>query len=131
MKSKDVFPAVFGRHAAAYRDRILPPVERGEARGRLLAIDLLRLRSGERVLDLACGPGTLTPHLATAVGPRGLVVAADMAEGMLRLAREGAPPSVAVALMDAEHLGLRAAALDAAVCGHGFQFFPNLGSALL
>ena len=25
MKSKDVFRAVFGRHGAAYRDRILPP----------------------------------------------------------------------------------------------------------
>ena len=131
MKSKDVFPAVFGRHAAAYRDRILPPVERGEARGRLLAIDLLHLRAGERVLDLACGPGTLTPHLAAAVGPEGIVLAADLAEGMLRLAREGAPPNVAVALMDAEHLGLCDGALDAVICGHGFQFFPDLGGVLL
>jgi SAM-dependent methyltransferase len=131
MKSKDVFPAVFGRHAAAYRDRILPPFQRGEARGRLLAIELLRLRAGECVLDLACGPGTLTHHLAGVVGPGGLVLAADLAEGMVRLAREGAPANVAVALMDAEHLGVRDAALDAAICGHGFQFFPDLGSALL
>jgi SAM-dependent methyltransferase len=131
MKSKDVFPAVFSRHAVAYRDRILPPFERGEARGRLLAIDLLRLGGGERVLDLACGPGTLTRQLAGAVGPGGLVLAADLAVGMLRLAREGAPPNVAVVLMDGEHLGVRDAALDAAVCGHGFHFFPDLGGALL
>jgi SAM-dependent methyltransferase len=131
MKSKDVFPAVFGRHAAAYRDRIVPPVERGEAGGRLLAVDLLRLHAGERVLDLACGPGTLTQHLAGAVGPRGLVLAADLAEGMLHLAREGAPPNVAVALMDAEHLGVRDGALDAVFCGHGFQFFPDLSGALV
>ncbi|MBJ7598916.1 MAG: hypothetical protein DLM67_16295 [Candidatus Nephthysia bennettiae] len=131
MKSKDVFPAVFGRHAEAYRDRIRPPFERGEARGRLLAIDLLGLRPGERVLDLACGPGTLTHRVAGAVGPGGLVMAVDLAEGMVRLAREGAPANVAVALMDADHLGLRGAAVDAAICGHGFQFFPDLGSVLL
>ena len=82
------------------------------------------------MLDLACGPGTLTPHLAGAVGPEGLVLAVDLAEGMLKLAREGAPPNVAVALMDAELLGMRGAALDAALCGHGFQFFPDLSSVL-
>lgn len=131
MKSKEVFPAVFSRHAAAYRDRILPPFQRGEARGRLRAIELLELRPGQRVLDLACGPGTLTHRLADAVGPEGLVLAADLAEGMLRLAREGAPASVAAILMDAEHLGLRDGALDAAVCGHGFQFFPDLAVALV
>jgi ubiquinone/menaquinone biosynthesis C-methylase UbiE len=130
VKAKDVFPAVFSRHAAAYRDRILPPFQRGEARGRLRVIEFLRLHRGERVLDLACGPGTLTVQLAEAVDPDGLVVATDLAEGMLRLAREGAPPNVSVALMDAERLGLRPQAFDAVACGHGLQFLPDLRAAL-
>lgn len=130
MKAKDVFPAVFSRHAAAYRDRITPPLQRGEARGRLRTIELLRLQAGERVLDLACGPGTLTHRLAAAVGDRGLVVATDLARGMLRLAREGAPAQVAVVLMDAERLGLGGQTFDAVACGHGLQFLPDLGSAL-
>jgi ubiquinone/menaquinone biosynthesis C-methylase UbiE len=130
VKAKVVFPAVFSRHAAAYRDRITPPLQRGEAKGRLRVIALLGLERGQRVLDLASGPGTLTGGLAEAVGPEGSVVAADMAEGMLRLAREAAPANVSVVLMDAERLGLRAAAFDAVACGHGLQFLPDLGVAL-
>jgi SAM-dependent methyltransferase len=130
VKAKEVFPKVFSRHAAAYRDRIVTPLQRGEARGRLLTIELLRLRRGERVLDLASGPGTLTYRLAESVGSEGTVVAADLAEGMLRLAREAAPANVAVALMDSERLGLRDEAFDAAACGHGLQFCPDLAAAL-
>jgi ubiquinone/menaquinone biosynthesis C-methylase UbiE len=130
VKAKEVFPAVFSRHAAAYRDRVMAPLRREEARGRLLVIELLWLRPGERALDLACGPGTLTFRLAAAVGADGLVVAADLAEGMLRLAHEAAPPQVALVRMDSEQLGFQAAAFDAVACGHGLQFCPDLRLAL-
>jgi ubiquinone/menaquinone biosynthesis C-methylase UbiE len=130
LRAKEVFPAVFSRHAAAYRDRVMAPLRREEARGRLLVIELLWLRPGERALDLACGPGTLTFRLAAAVGADGLVVAADLAEGMLRLAHEAAPPQVALVRMDSEQLGFQAAAFDAVACGHGLQFCPDLRLAL-
>jgi ubiquinone/menaquinone biosynthesis C-methylase UbiE len=130
VKAKEVFPAVFSRHAAAYRERVMAPLRREEARGRLLVIELLRLRRGERALDLACGPGTLTYLLAAAVGSEGQVVAADLAEGMLRLAREDAPAQVALVRMDSEQLGFQAAAFDAVACGHGLQFCPDLRRAL-
>jgi ubiquinone/menaquinone biosynthesis C-methylase UbiE len=130
MKARDVFPGVFSRHAAAYRDRLVTPMATGEARGRLLVLELLAVRPGERVLDVACGPGTLTYPLADAAGSKGLVVGTDLAEGMLRLAREDAPASVVLARMDSERLGLRDAAFDAVACGHGLQFCPDLGAAL-
>ncbi len=74
MKAKQLYPGVFSRHAAAYRERHLEI----ESRGRLRAVELLDLQAGELVLDLACGPGNVSRMLLRA-GVR--VVAVDMAPG--------------------------------------------------
>ena len=42
--------------------------------------------SGERALDVGCGPGYLTRELAMAVGPRGEVIGVDLSEPMLGMA---------------------------------------------
>ena len=67
MKSKDLYPAIFSRHAEAYEQRLEQIMERGEARGRQRAIDFLEAKPGMRVLDLACGPGNLTARVAPLV----------------------------------------------------------------
>ena len=41
MKSKELFPAVFSRHALAYQQRPDEIMERGEALGRLRVIELV------------------------------------------------------------------------------------------
>ena len=102
MKSKDLFPAIFSRHAADYKQRLDEIMARGEARGRQRVIDALDVHPGMRVVDLACGPGTLSEPLAQRVAPGGEVVGVDLAPGMI----------------------------DAAACGHGLQFVPDLGRAL-
>ena len=124
--AKEILRGVFSRHAAAYRDRLAAAMARREARGRARLIELLELRPGARVLDLGCGPGTLTPDLAAAAGPRGRVIGVDLAEGMLALAARLAP----VARMDIERLGLRDEAFDAVACGHTLHLCPDLGAAL-
>ena len=129
-RTKDVVPGVFSRHAEAYRDRLLAAVGRGEARGRTRVVELLRPRPGQRVLDVGCGPGVLTLPLAGAVGPEGMVLGVDLAEGMLALARAAAPPHVGLARMDMEALGVRDGAFDAAGAGHSLQFCPDLDRAL-
>jgi SAM-dependent methyltransferase len=48
------------------------------------------LRSGMRVLDVGCGPGTITLGLARAVGPGGTVVGVDIATSQVELARRTA-----------------------------------------
>jgi ubiquinone/menaquinone biosynthesis C-methylase UbiE len=85
-----------------------------------------------RVLDLACGPGTLSYRLAREVSPEGEVVGIDLAPGMIELARREAPPGLPVRfeLMDMENLRFPDASFDAAVCGHGLQFVPDLLRAL-
>ena len=48
---------------------------------------LPRLRPGMRLLDVGCGPGTITMDLADLVGPTGRVTALERTEGALDLAR--------------------------------------------
>src|SRR2546426_10674167 len=87
LKSKDLYPMIFSRHAAAYQQRLEQIMARGEARGRERVITLLRLEPGMHVLDLACGPGTLSRPIATQIGPSGEGVGGDLAGGMNELAR--------------------------------------------
>ncbi len=51
---------------------------------------LHRLSPGMRVLDLGCGPGSITLDLAEAVGPTGQVVGVDFSEDAVAAARENA-----------------------------------------
>jgi ubiquinone/menaquinone biosynthesis C-methylase UbiE len=130
MKSKDLYPAVFSRHASDYARRLEEIMSRGEARGRLRAIELFDARPGMRILDLACGPGTLTRLLAGRVAPGGEVVGVDLAPGMIELARSSAPANARFEVMDMEQLSFPDASFDGAVCGHGLQFAPDLLRAL-
>ena len=130
MKSKDLFPAIFSRHAAAYQQRLDEIMARGEARGRQRVLDLLDVQPGMRVLDLACGPGTLSRPLAAGVAPGGEVVGVDLAPGMIELARARHIPNARFEVMDIERLAFPDAGFDAAACGHGLQFVPNVLRAL-
>ncbi|MFJ6695033.1 class I SAM-dependent methyltransferase [Streptomyces sp. NPDC091272] len=51
---------------------------------------LPHLRAGQRVLDVGCGPGTITADLAELVGPEGHVTGGDHAAGILDRARRTA-----------------------------------------
>ena len=130
MKSKELYPAVFSRHAAEYARRLDETISRGEARGRMRALELIAARPGMRILDLACGPGTLTRLLAAQVAPGGEVVGVDLAGGMIELARASAPANARFEIMDMEQLSFADASFDAAACGHGLQFAPDLVRAL-
>ena len=130
LKSKELFPAVFSRHAAAYQRRIEEIMANGEAHGRLRVIELVDARPGMRVLDLACGPGTLSRRLARDVSPGGEVVGVDLAPGMIELARAAGIPNSRFEVMDIEQLSFADESFDAGVCGHGLQFVPQLPVAL-
>jgi ubiquinone/menaquinone biosynthesis C-methylase UbiE len=83
-----------------------------------------------RVLDLACGPGTLSRRLAIQVSPGGEVVGIDLAPGMIEVARAAQIPNARFEVMDIERLTFADGSFDAAACGHGIQFAPDLAAAL-
>ena len=93
--------------------------------------DRLGLSGGETVLDLACGPGTLTRRLSTAVGPQGLVVASDLSIPMLsRATRAIRSPNVAFLRADAMDLPLRDDTVDAVCCSLCLHLVPDVDTAL-
>ncbi|HEY4844883.1 MAG TPA: methyltransferase domain-containing protein [Candidatus Dormibacteraeota bacterium] len=130
--AKELYPGTFSRHAAAYKRRLDEVMARGEARGRAALIEWLEVMPGKRILDLACGPGTLSYRLAEAVAPDGDVVGIDLAPGMIEVAQRNAPPGLPLRfeLMDMEDLRFPDDCFDAVACGHGFQFAPDLARAL-
>jgi ubiquinone/menaquinone biosynthesis C-methylase UbiE len=130
LKSKELFPPVFSRHALAYQRRLEGIMSRGESAGRTRALEALDARPGMRVLDLACGPGTLSRRLAAKVAPDGEVVGVDLAPGMIQLAQALEIPLTSFQVMDIEQLAFEDRSFDAAVCGHGLQYASDLAQAL-
>jgi ubiquinone/menaquinone biosynthesis C-methylase UbiE len=90
-------------------------------------------RAGERVLDVACGTGSVARHAAPLVGNSGKVIALDVNADMLRVARTLPTPSGAVIEWlqgDATRLELPDGSFDLVLCQQGLQFFPDRAAAL-
>ncbi len=97
-------------------------------------IDELALQPGQRVLELAGGPGTVSMMAARAVSPSGHVIYSDFAEPMVDAARErlqgeGAP-GVEYRVIDAETIDLPDASVDAVACRMGFMLMADPAAAL-
>ena len=74
---------------------------------------LPHLRPGMRVLDVGCGPGTITRDLGALVGPDGEVLGVDSSADVVAQAAEGCElPQVRFAVGDALHLDLPDGAYD-------------------
>lgn len=130
LKSKELFPPVFSRHALAYQRRLEDIMSRGESTGRMRALQQLEAKPGMRIVDLACGPGTMTKRLAAMVSPGGEVVGVDLAPGMVALAQALNIPNARFEIMDIEQLSFEDESFNGALCGHGFQFVPDLPLSL-
>lgn len=92
-------------------------------------LDAVDLRRGERVLDVACGPGVVARRAAGRVLPGGRVVGLDRSELILREARAAAP-AVEWRRGEASRLPFADAAFDVVVCQQGLQLFPDRARAL-
>jgi SAM-dependent methyltransferase len=75
--------------------------------------ELAGVRSGQRVLDVGCGPGALTGELVARVGPEN-VAAADPSESFVAAVR-ARYPGVDVARASAERLPFRDGSFDASL----------------
>jgi SAM-dependent methyltransferase len=100
-----------------------------DARGAALAermLDLARLATGARVLELACGPGGLGIAAAPRVGAVGEVTLSDVSEEMLAIAARRAAAAgaanVRLRRLDLEAIDEPAGAFDAVLCREGLMF---------
>jgi ubiquinone/menaquinone biosynthesis C-methylase UbiE len=99
-----------------------------------LMLDQMKLQSGQAVLDVACGPGTVTRLAALRVGPSGRVTGCDLSPAMLDLARSkiSVRASAPTEYLECPAGSLRVPddAFDLVTCQQGLQFFPDRPAAL-
>lgn len=90
----------------------------------------IRLRPGETVVDVGCGPGNVTIGLADAVGPHGLAVGVDLSAPMLARAAHQARPNMGLIRADATRLPIRDDSVDAACATAVIMLVPEPVDAL-
>jgi SAM-dependent methyltransferase len=90
-------------------------------------IESLEVRAGDRVLELAAGPGSLGASWSQLIGPTGTVVLSDVAPGMVEVARRRNShlKNVEVALVDAASIDRQAGSFDVVACRMGLMFTPE------
>lgn len=94
------------------------------------AMELVALRPGERVLDVATGTGDLAFLEAAAVGPEGQVVGVDSCPAMLDVARKRQRGPVDFQEGDAMDLRFPDASFDVVTIGFGLRNVADRGRAL-
>ena len=97
-------------------------------------LDAARLQPGERVLELACGPGGVGITAAAVVGPSGEVVLSDIAAEMTAIAAERAKDAgltnVTTREVDLERIDYPEASFDAVLCREGLMLVPDPATAV-
>ena len=91
--------------------------------------DAASIGPGQRVLDVACGTGTLTKEIAARVGVEGWAVGVDINEGMLEVASRN-NPEVEWRQGSAESLPFENDSFDAVVCQFALMFFDDRRAAI-
>lgn len=97
---------------------------------RKLAVERLEIGHGSHVLDIGCGPGTLTATFARLVGQNGAVIGIDFDPQMIRLSNERAHRLGLTAwtthqVADCTNLPFRAGAFDACYCERVLQHLSH------
>jgi len=90
-------------------------------------LDRVGLQPGDRVLELAAGPGSLGATWSQLVGPTGSVVVSDIAPGMVDVARRrnSVLGNVETAVIDAGAIDRPDGSFDVVACRMGLMFTPD------
>jgi ubiquinone/menaquinone biosynthesis C-methylase UbiE len=93
-------------------------------------VELAKLQSGQKVLDIATGTGTAAIAIANQVGSTGKIVGIDLAPEMLEQAQQkisaAGIANIELRQEDAEKLSFDDKSFDAAICASGIFFLPDM-----
>jgi SAM-dependent methyltransferase len=116
----------WGRQAGSLRDQAMPVSTR--------MLELAGLQPGQRVLELAAGPGDLGFLAAEQIAPGGLLISSDGAEAMLSVARARAEElgveNVEFRQLELEWIDLPTADVDVILCRWGVMLCVDPAAAL-
>ncbi len=97
-------------------------------------VEMAAIEPGQRVVDVACGPGPITFAAARKVGPEGTVLGTDISDRMVQQASESARlqrfDQVSFLRCDAEAELPGCANFDSALCSLGLMYAPSPRTAL-
>lgn len=109
--------------------RWMPKMAEWYAPATEMMLDLVQIKPGDRVLDIAAGDGDQSLAAAARVGPSGYVLATDLAADLLAIAgqsaREAGFSNVEIRVMDGEHLDLPDGSFDAVICRFALMYFED------
>ena len=102
----------------------------GEDTARRICAPLL---ASARILEIACGTGISTKHIAAAMPPGSELIATDLSADMLSMAQKanGTLPGVRYQEANALDLPFEDDSFDAVVCQFGIMFFPDKTKGML
>jgi len=94
-------------------------------------VELMNLKKGNTVLDIACGTGVVTKKISQAIGKSGHVVGVDTSVTAIKIAKRWNKigSNLDFVNMDAERFNFTAR-FDAITCQYALFFFPNAQRAL-
>ena len=117
---------------AAAWDEHVDYVDEHSAASTATMIERLAIQPGDRVLELAAGPGTLGSHLSDLVGAGGAVVLSDLAPGMVDVARRrnADRPNLTCEVIDASAIAREDDSFDVVLSRMGLMFAPAPDVAL-
>ncbi|MCM3872444.1 MAG: class I SAM-dependent methyltransferase [Pyrinomonadaceae bacterium] len=129
-ESRSKAAATYNAASDVYDDQALSFWDRFGRR----TVERLALQPGASVLDVCSGSGASALAAAERVAPHGRVIAVDLAERLLQLARAKAErrglTNIEFQLADFEELGLPDSSFDAVICVFGIFFVPDMSRAV-
>jgi ubiquinone/menaquinone biosynthesis C-methylase UbiE len=125
-------PAFAGSIPENYHRILGPILFETYARDMAARVSALKLPAGARVLEIAAGSGIVTKALMGAMPARSALVATDLSEPMLAIARTFVPadPRLTFSQADGCALPFKDREFDAIVCQYGVMFFPDKVKAM-
>lgn len=133
MSTSTTAPAFSGSVPKTYHDYLGPMIFDAYAKDMVVRLaPILKAKPNSRILELAAGTGIVTNLIAQSLPGGASLLATDISEPMLNLARNNfkGAPGVTFQVADACTLPCADKSFDLIVCQYGVMFFPDKVQAM-